>query len=510
MSQAAVPRVFLYLLASFFVAFSKANSHVQPDNCLEFDVDDLEDYLSKLNFENVPTISMMIGEFKCPVTALPFGALKSDWARLLLLQRAQPRESILLKKLGRLFRILVTAYFQMEERFDVVQSGSLSTSSPTTLSTNESIINVDSKDQTKELGSTITDPRETNETSMNLVSTITFNEESNSTIEIKRTTAASSSVTSEVESDDFDAMRNNIPSVKVTLSPVVDGTMLCPTSKQIDEKSTTTFANIIDFSYISAEKQKYREITTSSAIEYVTADTGNNFTMNNSCANIFPTNKLNENRNDSVTDGDIKISTTEFGGETTNLISATTSISGLRDSNDQRSMPKLTLPVNFNTAESNEIKGHVSLKKTNAGSGSSISQEISDLAKSENISLNPTNRPIGRVSQVFQRVPCNSVNSTVPCNKIEKPSSDNEVWKYIAISPKVNSATVTTKPTSALETGSANQSEGDLIKTRKRGSTNTNIEKSFRWFYTFAHGSKNPFDRSVHIKCNGNKHKDGE
>ena len=106
----------------------EANSHVPPDDCLEFDADDLEDYLSKLNFENVPTISMMIGEFKCPVTALPFGALKSDWARLLLLQRAQPRDSILLKKLGRLFRILVAAYFQMEERFDVVQSGSLSTS----------------------------------------------------------------------------------------------------------------------------------------------------------------------------------------------------------------------------------------------------------------------------------------------------------------------------------------------------------------------------------------------
>ena len=139
--------------------------------------------------------------------------------------------------------------------------------SPTTLSTNESVVNVDSKEQTKEVGSTITDSRETNETSMNLVSTITFNEESNSTIEIKRTTAASSNVTSKVASDDFDAMRNNIPSVKVTLSPVVDGTMLRPTSKQVDEKSTTTaFANIIDFSYISGEKQKYREITTSSAI----------------------------------------------------------------------------------------------------------------------------------------------------------------------------------------------------------------------------------------------------
>lgn len=483
-----------------------------PDDCLEFDVDDLEDYLSKLNFENVPTISMMIGEFKCPITALPFGALKSDWARLLLLQRAQPRESILLKKLGRLFRILVTAYFQMEERFDVVQSGSSSTSSPTTSSTNESVINVDSKDQMKTLDGAITDSRETNETSTNLVSTIAVNEGSNSTIEIKRTTAAGSSVTSEVENDDFDATRNNIPSVKVTLSPV-DGTTLFPTSKQIDEKSTTAASvNIIDFSYITAEKQKYREITTSSTIEHITTDTANDFTMNNSGANIFTTNKLNENRNDSVTDGDIKFSTTEFGGKTRNLISATTSISALRDSNYQRSTLKLTLPVNFNTAESNEVKGYVSPKKISGGSGSPISQEISDLAKSENTSFdrNPTNHPNGRVSQVFQKVPYNSVNSTVPSNKIGKPSSDNEVWKYIAISPKVNSATVTTEPTSVLKTGSVNQSEGNLIKTKKRGSTNTNIEKSFRWFYTFAHESKTPLDQSVHIKCNGNKHNDGE
>lgn len=89
-------------------------------NCLEFDVVDLEDYLPR-NIENVPTIDMMIGGFKCPVSALPFGALKSDWARLLLLQRAQPKDSILSKKLGRLFRIL--AYFQIEQHYDIIQSG---------------------------------------------------------------------------------------------------------------------------------------------------------------------------------------------------------------------------------------------------------------------------------------------------------------------------------------------------------------------------------------------------
>lgn len=90
---------------------------------MEFDIAELEDYLSEYNLENVPTIDMMIGGFKCPVTALPFGALRSDWARLLLLQRAQPKESIFLEKLGRLFRILAIAYFRMEERFDSTGPG---------------------------------------------------------------------------------------------------------------------------------------------------------------------------------------------------------------------------------------------------------------------------------------------------------------------------------------------------------------------------------------------------
>lgn len=113
-------RVLLYLLIVFLVNFAKASSYVLRGNCLEFDVVDLEDYLPR-NIENVPTIDMMIGGFKCPVSALPFGALKSDWARLLLLQRAQPKDSILSKKLGRLFRIL--AYFQIEQRYDIIQSG---------------------------------------------------------------------------------------------------------------------------------------------------------------------------------------------------------------------------------------------------------------------------------------------------------------------------------------------------------------------------------------------------
>ncbi|CAL7951217.1 unnamed protein product [Xylocopa violacea] len=145
MSRVAVPRALFCLSAFFFSTCSKAStSYTLADDCLEFDVEELEDYLSKLNFENVPTIDMMIGGFKCPVTALPFGALKSDWARLLLLRNAQPRESVLFEKLGRLFRILAIAYFRMEERFDIEQFGSRSTSSLNVSSTHETTVSVHS------------------------------------------------------------------------------------------------------------------------------------------------------------------------------------------------------------------------------------------------------------------------------------------------------------------------------------------------------------------------------
>lgn len=95
-----------------------------PDRCLEvveLDIDEIEDHLSKINFTDVPTVKMMAAGFKCPISALPFGALKSDWSRLLLLQEAQPDGSIIKRKLIRLLRFLVIAYYQMEESFDVIK-----------------------------------------------------------------------------------------------------------------------------------------------------------------------------------------------------------------------------------------------------------------------------------------------------------------------------------------------------------------------------------------------------
>ncbi|XP_019698333.1 uncharacterized protein LOC105186081 isoform X2 [Harpegnathos saltator] len=97
-----------------------------PDRCLEvvsLDIDEIEDHLSKINLTDVPTVKMMAAGFKCPISALPFGALKSDWSRLMLLQEAQPDGSIIKRKLIRIMRVLIIAYYQMEESFDVVKSG---------------------------------------------------------------------------------------------------------------------------------------------------------------------------------------------------------------------------------------------------------------------------------------------------------------------------------------------------------------------------------------------------
>lgn len=96
-----------------------------PHRCLEvvkFDMDKIENHLSTINLTDVPTVKMMAAGFKCPISALPFGALKSDWSRLLLLREAQPDGSIIKRKLVGLMRILIIAYYQMEESFDVIKS----------------------------------------------------------------------------------------------------------------------------------------------------------------------------------------------------------------------------------------------------------------------------------------------------------------------------------------------------------------------------------------------------
>lgn len=106
----------------YFFSFAAECTSGIGDRCLELirlDADEIENHLSELNLTDVPTVKMMTAGFKCPISTLPFGTLKSDWARLLLLGEAQPDGSIIKLKLVRLMRLLIVAYYQMEERIDV-------------------------------------------------------------------------------------------------------------------------------------------------------------------------------------------------------------------------------------------------------------------------------------------------------------------------------------------------------------------------------------------------------
>lgn len=500
---------------------TEASSYVPPDDCLKFDVGDIEDYLSNLNFENVPTINMMIGGFKCPVTALPFGALKSDWARLLLLQRAQPKESIFLKKLDRLIRILVIAYFQMEERFDVMQSGFSSISrlvtktltlndkdlftslifvfhsieyfdSPSATSVHESTTSTNSKEETKKLDNSMANSRKINKTSVNFAtSTFLNNDEPSSTIEIERIAFTSSDVTSEGKTGNFHTI-HNIPLKHHSIS------------EQIDEKRTVTaFVNITNFSERTTDKRKYTEISTFSANKSVPINTANNFTRNKNGTNIFTRDELNEGGDDSDADKDINFSTTEFSKKTKPIITGSNAVTArilqtitsssyqklIATSIEKERTAESIAPTIFSVTHTNGVKKH----------GTQNDYKVT--VYSDKISTNPTesfnqsrpNNRTGGVSQVFEKVPWNSMNSTVSSNKIKEPSIHkntpfgNKYLKYMIISPKVSSATVTADPTLMWQTKGTERYKGNLIKSKKRGSSNTDIEKMFRWFYTFAH-----------------------
>ncbi|KAJ8673827.1 hypothetical protein QAD02_005089 [Eretmocerus hayati] len=85
------------------------------DGCLIQDFTLLEDYVLDLNraLTNEDMLDEVNNTWCDPdVNLLPFGALASDWSRLLLLQQAQPTDSILRDNLLRLSRLLIVAYFQ--------------------------------------------------------------------------------------------------------------------------------------------------------------------------------------------------------------------------------------------------------------------------------------------------------------------------------------------------------------------------------------------------------------
>ncbi|KAL2713974.1 glycosyltransferase-like protein gnt13 [Vespula squamosa] len=108
-----------FAFSYIFLSFALANDVERPlslqDQCLELNIANLEEYISTLNLANVPTIDSMIIGFECPVTALPFGILRSDWARLLLLRNAQEKGSIFAEKLECLFKLLIIAYQRLEQ-----------------------------------------------------------------------------------------------------------------------------------------------------------------------------------------------------------------------------------------------------------------------------------------------------------------------------------------------------------------------------------------------------------
>lgn len=146
-------------------------------------------------------------------------------------------------------------------------------------------------------------------------------------------------------------------------------------------------------------------------------------------------------------------------------------------------------PTIFSVTQTNGVKKHGT---QNDYKVTVYSDKISTIPTERFNQSRPNNRT-GGVSQVFEKVPWNSTNSTVSSNKIKEPSIykntpfGDKFWKYMTISPKVSSTTVTADPTLMSQTEGTERYKGNLIKSKKRGSSNTDIEKMFRWFYTFGH-----------------------
>ncbi|OAD54435.1 Steroid hormone receptor ERR2 [Eufriesea mexicana] len=497
-----------------------ASSHVLSDECLEFDIAELEDYLSKYNLENVPTIDMMIGGFKCPVTALPFGALKSDWARLLLLQRAQPKESIFLEKLGRLFRILAIAYFRMEERFDFTKPGSPSAGSVITSSTHKSTTN-DSRNETKKLDISTTDSRETDEAPASFAtSTFVFNsEESTGAVKIERTTFTSSNVTMGEKQHDFDTILD-ISSTTVAFSPVDNWTVLHP-SKEVDERKTVTaFTNITTFSDIITGKAKYTVISTSRTNE--PTETTEAIIFNSSPDDFIPISTKAESSEDK--DDSVVVKSIELQPMLTSPVSTSTIplVTAFAVTDNSRTTTDREKSADKNDPERGTRKS-ISSSKFNGRGSRVYSDKISAngvVSSAESFNESRPNHRTDAVSRVLEKVPGNSSNSTGPRNESKTPSIpgrpplDDDFWKYIVASRKVTSTTARARPRLASKTVS-DRSKENSIKPRKRGSLNTNVEKNFRWFYNFGfqneeRSSDKLVDRpGAYIECNG-KRQNGE
>lgn len=359
--------------------------------------------------------------------------------------------------------------------------------SPSATSVHESTTSTNSKEETKKLDNSIANSRNINKTSVNFaISTFLNNDESSSTIEIERIAFTISDVTSEGKAGNFHTI-HNIPLKHHSIS------------EQIDEKRTVTaFVNITNFSERTTDKRKYTEISTLRANESVTINTANNFTRNKNGTNIFTRDELNEGGDDSDADKDINFSTTEFSKETKPIITGSNAVTArisetmtsssyqkiIATSIEKERTAESIAPTIFSVTQINGVKKH----------GTQNDYKVT--VYSDKISTNPTerfnqslpNNRTGGVSQVSEKVPWNSMNSTVSSNKIKEPSIyKNTPFGNKIISSKVSSTTVTADPTLMSQAKGTERYKGNLIKSKKRGSSNTDIEKMFRWFYTFGH-----------------------
>ncbi|XP_053986655.1 uncharacterized protein LOC128880506 isoform X1 [Hylaeus volcanicus] len=517
MSRKVLRRVHLFSLTLLLPIFCKGSYSAIAEDCKDFDIDVLEDYLSKLNLENVPTIAMMIGGFQCPVTTLPFGALKSDWARLMLLQRAQPQESILKEKLSRLFRILAIAYFQIEERFDFTENVSRTTS-----------INAST---TREIPSSDHSKKSTEKPNLHSKktpgipgsfspTTVLGTEEFIDATKIEGTAFTSPYVTGEDGERDFFVRIRNGSSTTIASSPVgIETTFPSTIVEQIVNASKNVsgldnFFDSITVSTLETSTLNNGSFDTSSLTSanyqgLTTEKEGINFTSEVHATTAKMAKKMPGRGDSPIPNVSVSFETFEEQKNTTVIDEEPKiPVAQYRDGTDSN-FPEF---ANISSTEMSDVKSTTEKSHiyTNRISGNDVGGSIKSFPTEH------SSRRTNGVFQVFEETPWNPSNSTVRGNKIRKPSisrqppANNEFWKYIVTSRNVTLATpVASRSTSEFpdRTDETNGSRGGSVKSKKRGSLNTNVEKNFRWFYNVGQLDKDERARKdqlgIHIECGG-------
>ncbi|XP_029045728.2 uncharacterized protein LOC114877378 isoform X2 [Osmia bicornis bicornis] len=406
MSREVVSSLFLYLVTFFLFTVSKTSANDLSDECLKFDIAELEDYLSKLDSKNLPTIRMMVGEFKCPLNALPFGALKSDWARLLLLQKAQPNDSIFEEKLSRLFRILLVAYFRTEERFDVVEQDLRTTK-------RFSQFNVGTSTEvtlTKEF--------------------VTSNELTSSTTE---------SSISKSNTPNESRTKNNVSIPTFAITNATGRTTFTSHKKSIaenvEDQQTTESIFATEVSITSTDMKR----------DFARTKGRGDFPVFHDSSNVLPSDENTLSEED-----DLKFITMQYHNATN--------------------------------------RNFVEFEKT-------ASQMISNIKETTQVNYDYSSSR----NSIFQVLK----NTTLSWNKIKEsailrtPPPSNDFWKHV-----VNSRNITLAP----PTNMIPASEDTKMRSKKRASLNTSMEKNFRWFYNLGQEEKRTSNvsaeqRGINIEC---------